>query len=263
MFDPRESAKEWRKRLGFTSQSQCRDFLSGKTVAPGIDEEYLQALHNHLGKMVHGLHTAVHPTISIPNGDVAGFLRSNRDEVLNQLRNNHLLARLNNQGRRPEEVYFSWMRGHLVVRFFHGAIRALFGSLGAELHAIGGDDFSQPATFRRSATADLGVIGADGKTIARLEIQSGFTGINDLKRHKVVEARNIHEEEGIRTYLVDFDLFNGMVAVLDLCEFTVDDDRWVQRQQMEGQWVLPLDFNWFAWRLLDPAPTDFRVLLPD
>jgi hypothetical protein len=54
-----------------------------------------------------------------------------------------------------------------------------------------------------------------------------------------------------------------MVAILDLCEFSVDDDRWVQRQQMEGQWVLPLDFNWFAWRLLDPAPENFRDLLPD
>lgn len=263
MFDPRESAREWRKRLGFTSQSLCREFLSGKIVLPGIDEDYLRALHEHLGKMVHGLQGAVHPSMRIPMDGVTPFLQSNRDEVLAQLRMHNLLARLNNQGRRPEEVYFSWMRGHLVVRYFHRTIRDLFQSLGDELRSIGGDDFSQPATFRRSATADLCVVGAEGKLMARLEVQSGFTGINDLKRHKVVEAKAIYDEEGVRTYLVDFDLFNGMVAILDLCEFSVDDDRWVQRQQMEGQWVLPLDFNWFAWRLLDPAPENFRDLLPD
>ena len=263
MFDPRESAKEWRKRMGFTNQSQCRDFLSGKVVMPGIDEGYLESLNTHLGKLVQGLQAAVHPSCALPDGELPIFLESNRDAVLVQLRNNNLLARLNNQGRRPEEVYFSWMRGHLVVRYFHRAITEMFRPLGDEIRSIGADDFSQAATFRRSATADLAVIDKDGRPAARLEVQSGFTGINDLKRHKVVEARDIFERDAIRTYLVDFDLFNGLVAVLDLCEYSVDDDRWVQRQQMEGQWVLPLDFNWFSWRLLDPVPGDFNALLPE
>lgn len=263
MFDPRESAREWRKRMGFTSQSQCRDFLSGKVVLPGIDEEYLGSLNTHLGKLVEGLQAAVHPSCALPDGEIPAFLGENRDAVLVQLRANNLLPRLNNQGRRPEEVYFSWMRGHLVVRYFLRVITEMFHPLGEGIRAIGADDFSQASTFRRSATADLAVVGRDGALAARLEVQSGFTGINDLKRHKVVEARDIFERDAIRTYLVDFDLFNGLVAVLDLCDYSVDDDRWVQRQQMEGQWVLPLDFNWFAWRLLDPLPGDFRALLPE
>lgn len=37
-----------------------------------------------------------------------------------------LLPRLNNQGRRPEEVLFSWLRGYAVSEFFTPVLARVF-----------------------------------------------------------------------------------------------------------------------------------------
>ena len=42
------------------------------------------------------------------------------------MKNNNILNKLNNQGRRKEEVYFNWMRGYLVCEYFKGDISNIF-----------------------------------------------------------------------------------------------------------------------------------------
>ncbi len=254
-------ARDWRTKLGFTSQGACKDYLGGKVIHPNIDEAYLSALNDHLDDLMRRLGKAVHSDIrrGEPGPDL--FLNTHRDEPLRALRTHGLLPKLNNQGRRPEEVFFNWMRGHLVVQFFLPSVRRLFSAFGDEARFTGTDDFSDPSSFRRTGAADLAIL-RDGSPRACVEIQSGFSGINDFKRHKWVEAKTKLDEEGLPTFVIHFDLFNGCAAVFDPLSFSLDGELWVQRQQMEGQWVLPLDPNWFLWNLQASLPESHEDLLP-
>lgn len=254
-------AKNWRAKLGFTSQGACKDYLGGKTVHPNIDEAYLSGLNGHLGDLMYRLDQALHADLRRGEPNLKQFIKTHRDEPLKKLRGNGLLPKLNNQGRRPEEVYFNWMRGHLIVEFFLPTISRLFSGFGEEVRITGTDDYTDAASFRRSGAADLAIL-HKGARRAYIEIQSGFSGINDLKRHKWVEAKTKLDEEGLPTFVTHFDLFNGCAAVIDPLAFSLESELWVQRQQMEGQWVLPLDPNWFLWDLQARLPKDYRDLLP-
>src|SRR5690348_6516124 len=257
-----QQARSWRKKLGFSSQAGCRDFLGGKAVRPEIDEAYLGALNHHLQRLMESLNGAVHPDLKLAREGLRTLLHKHRDKTLAAMRSNGLLPRLNNQGRRPEEVFFNWMRGYLVAQYFLPATARLFEPLGNEVRQIGEDDFNDSSTFRRSGTADLTIL-KGGVRKAYVEVQSGFSGINDLKRHKWVEARTKLDEEGLPSFVIHFDLFNGAAALLDPLDFAVDGELWVQRQQMEGQWVLPLDPNWFLWDLQSPLPDSYDELIPE
>jgi hypothetical protein len=257
-----QQARNWRKRLGFSSQAGCRDFLGGKTVRPEIDEAYLSALNQHLQLLMESLNGAVHPGLKLTETGLQALLHTHGEETLATMRSNGLLPRLNNQGRRPEEVFFNWMRGYLVAQYFLPVISRLFEPLGNEVRQIGEDDFNDPSTFRRSGTADLAIL-KSGVRKAYIEVQSGFSGINDLKRHKWVEARTKLDEEGLPSFIIHFDLFNGAAALLNPLDYPVDGDLWVQRQQMEGQWVLPLDPNWFLWDLQSALSNSYDELIPE
>lgn len=260
-MDFTKRARNWRVKLGFTSQGACKDYLGGKVIHPDIDEAYLSALNGHLDDLVRRLDQAVHSDIQRGPTGLGPFLKAHRDAPLEALRTNGLLPRLNNQGRRPEEVFFNWMRGHLIVQFFLPPISRLFSGFGEEARFAGTDDYNDAASFRRSGAADLAIL-HKGLPKAYVEIQSGFSGINDFKRHKWVEAKTKLDEEGLPTFVVHFDLFNGCAALFDPMAFPLDGELWVQRQQMEGQWVLPLDPNWFLWDLQAPMPESHEELLP-
>jgi hypothetical protein len=87
-----------------------------------------------------------------------------------------------------------------------------------------------------------------------LEIQAGFQGINDIKEHKVREARRIFDENQVKTVAIHFDLFNGQVGFVQLNSISQNDKNFVVRTQMEGQLVFSIDQNYFKWRILDPLP---------
>ncbi|EIL5858001.1 restriction endonuclease, partial [Campylobacter jejuni] len=163
-------------------------------------------------------------------------------------KNNDILNNLNNQGRRKEEVYFSWMRGYLVCEYFKKAISEIFDISKDEIKNIGDDDFHSLDTFKRTPRADLEI------NNYRLEIQSGFQGINDIKEHKVREAKNIFNDKNIKTLVIHFDLFNGQVAFVDISKIQNNDLNWITRQQMEGQSVFNIDSNYFQWLFLNKAP---------
>ncbi len=113
------------------------------------------------------------------------------------------------------------------------------------INLIGDDDLINIETFKRTPKADLQINLKNCEKI-RIEVQSGFQGINDIKQHKVLEAKKIKREENISSLVIHFDLFNGQVAFIKLNEIEENSANWVTRPQMEGQYVLNIDQNYFA-----------------
>jgi hypothetical protein len=181
------------------------------------------------------------------------FLQKNINLVFEKLRQNNIIPKLNNQGRRPEQVYFSWMRGHIISNYFLKALSLIFEVNIEDIDLIGDDDLTNIDTFKRTPKADLEVSLRNNQKI-RLEIQSGFQGINDIKQHKVIEAKRLYREKQIPSLAIHFDLFNGQVAFVKLNKIEDNDVNWITRQQMEGQTVFNIDQNYFIWKLTDKPP---------
>ncbi|MCD5424902.1 MAG: hypothetical protein LRZ92_00395 [Methanosarcinaceae archaeon] len=93
--------------------------------------------------------------------------------VFEKLKENNIISKLNNQGRRPEQVYFSWMRGYIISNYFLKALSLVFEVDIKDIDLIGDDDLINIDTFKRTPKADLEVSLKNGQKI-RLEIQSGF-----------------------------------------------------------------------------------------
>ena len=88
-------------------------------------------------------------------------------------------------------------------------------------------------------------------------MQSGFQGVNDIKEHKVREAKALFKSEGVKALVLHVDLFNGQGALIDISDIPDDDLNWITRQQMEGQSVLNIEQNHFKWLLSNP-PTALK-----
>jgi hypothetical protein len=242
--------KSYREKLGFPSKAMAKEFLSAKDIRPGIDFAYIDQLNDRISGIINSVNSAVHSEAK--RQDIGSFSRDFVLSPYNTIRSAGLLPRLNNQGRRPEEVLFSWLRGYAVAEFFTPTISKIFSVQIDKIVPIGEDDLKNAETFRRSPKADLEIM-CDGKKI-RIEVQSGFQGINDIKEHKVREAKRVFEETQVQTVCIHFDLFNGQVAFVQLNSIKENDVHWITRQQMEGQSVFEIDQNYFKWRLLDPIP---------
>lgn len=235
--------KSYRSLLGFSNQSRFKEFLSAKDINPSIDFAYIDLLNERLCAIFRALNGIYYNPC-----DIDGFLQSTLFRVYGLLRNNQILNKLNNQGRRKEEVYFSWMRGFMICEYFKGAIADIFGVNLSTIKSIGDDDFNALDTFKRTPRADFEL-----KNM-RLEVQSGFQGINDIKEHKVREARVVFEQDKLKTIVLHFDIFNGQVAFVDISRIEDNDLNWITRQQMEGQSVFNIEQNYFKWLLKDKPP---------
>lgn len=143
------------------------------------------------------------------------------------------------------------MRGFVCANYFLKSLGLVFKTDISQISLIGDDDFSSIETFKRTPKADL-EIALPNKERLRLEIQSGFTGINDIKQHKVLEAKKVANEQGIATTAIHFDIYNGQVAFVKLDEIEDNNINWITRQQMEGQTVFNIEQNYFVWKLLEP-----------
>ena len=115
---------------------------------------------------------------------------------------------------------------------------------------IGDDDLQNIETFKRTPKADL-EINLNTQEKIRIEMQSGFTGINDIKQHKVLEAKRVFREFGFHTLAIHFDLYNGQAAFIKLDEIEDDSVNWITRQQMEGQTVFNINQNYFIWKITE------------
>jgi hypothetical protein len=250
-MNPARYFKSYREKLGFPSQAAAKDFLSAKDIRPGIDFDYIDELNRRIGRILTAVNDAVH--VDARRNDIQEFFQRSIVTSYEKIRSAGLLPRLNNQGRRPEEVLFSWLRGYAVSEFFTPVLSRIFSVRIESIVPIGEDDLKNVETFRRSPRADLEII-RDSRRI-RIEVQSGFQGVNDIKEHKVREAVRVFEQARTQTVCIHFDLFNGQAAFVPLNQISDGDVHWITRQQMEGQSVFEIDQNFFKWRLLDPPPS--------
>jgi len=247
-------SKEYRKKLGFTSQGKAKGFFGGKDITPTIDFDYMKSLNKRLYEMVDRMNAVVSKEV------IATIPGSFKKEFINRpfsiMEKNGILPKLNNLGRRPEQVYFNWMRGYVIQSFFSKAIDMIFDVDTRKRVLIGDDDFKKLKTFRKTPKADM-ELGLNSGEKLRLEIQAGFTGVNDIKKHKVIEAKRVFKELGIHTLAVHFDLYNGRAAFLKLDSIDENGSDWESRQQMEGQTVLSISPRHFLWNMTE-SPVKYK-----
>ena len=243
--------KEYRQELGFTNQGDVKNFFAGKDISPTVDYNYIELLNRRLIEIIIKINLLVSKDINIPQIDK--FCKDNVEIVFKKLKDNDIIQKLNNQGRRPEQVYFSWMRGYIISKYFLRALSKIFEINLEAIALIGDDDLVNIESFKRTPTADLEITLKDGNKL-RIEVQSGFQGINDIKQHKVLEAKRAFTQNGISSLAIHFDLFNGQVAFLQLETIEDDSVNWITRQQMEGQTVFNIDQNYFVWKLTETPP---------
>ena len=244
--------KEYRKELGFTNQGDVKKFFAGKDITPTIDYNYIELLNTRLIEIIIKINSLVSTDINML--EIDEFYADNVELVFNKLKDNDIIQRLNNQGRRPEQVYFSWMRGYIISNYFLKALSKIFEVSLKDISIIGDDDLVDIESFKRTPTADLEITLKDGDKL-RIEVQSGFVGVNDIKQHKVLEAKRIFATDGISTLVIHFDLFNGQVAFVRLDAIEDNSVNWITRQQMEGQTVFNIDQNYFSWKLTETPPS--------
>lgn len=243
--------REYRSLLGFSNRLNFGNYLSAKDIVPAINFDYIDSLNLRLCEIIKKLSELIPQEIRVDNID--NFIDKNIFESYEILQKNNILPRLNNQGRRPEQVYFSWMRGFVISKFFSPAISLIFNVPENDIQTIGDDDLKNPNIFKRSPKADIEIKYAKDKSLV-VEVQSGFQGINDIKQHKVIEAKRTYQAENKHTLAIHFDLYNGQVAFIVLDQIKDNDINWITRQQMEGQTVFTIDANLFAWKLTKLPP---------
>lgn len=251
--------KEYRELLGFTNQNSVKAFFGAKDIIPTVDYNYIDLLNSRLFEIIKKIDSLLPQDIKY--GDINYFKSNNIDKVFEKLKQNEIISKLNNQGRRTEEVYFSWMRGFLISSYFLKAISFIFDVQIDNIKIIGDDDFRNLDTFKRTPKADL-EIQLKNNTKLRIEVQSGFQGINDIKQHKVLEAKKNKRDSDTSSIVMHFDFFNGQVAFVKIDDIEDDNINWITRTQMEGQMVFNIDQNSFIWKLTDlpPKVEDFLLI---
>ena len=145
------------------------------------------------------------------------------------------------------------MRGYIVANYFLKTLSIIFGVNRNQISLIGDDDLKHIEAFKRTPTADLEIVLQNGQKL-RVEVQSGFVGVNDIKQHKVLEAKRMFALRGTSSFAVHFDLFNGQVAFVKLDTLSETSVNWITRQQMEGQTVFNIEQNYFTWKLTERPP---------
>ena len=162
--------REYRALLGFSNQNNVKNFFGAKDITPLVDYNYIELLNNRLVEIILKINTLV--VDEIKNHDVDVFCKDNVYLVFEKLKENEILPRLNNQGRRPEEVYFSWMRGFVFSNYFLKALTKIFDVTLDNIILIGDDDLQNIESFKRTPKADLQI--TLGNVKIRIEMQSGF-----------------------------------------------------------------------------------------
>jgi hypothetical protein len=242
--------RQYRTKLGFSNQADAKAFFSGKSVAPGIDYGYIADLCQRVRDIITALDKVMYEPFRLDDRDA--FLNESIDRVYATVRDAKLLPRLNNQGRRPEQVLFSWLRGYACAQYLLRPIAEILTIPSSDIRLIGDDDLQSVDTFRRTPTADLALT-LNGREV-RIEAQSGYQGVNDIKQHKVIEAKRQARECGAATIVVHLDLFNGQAAFVRIDDIPDNSVNWITRQQMEGQTVFNIDQNSFQWRIMNAPP---------
>jgi hypothetical protein len=243
--------REYRAFLGFTNQNDVKIYFGAKDLSPKVDLTYIDSLNKRLHSIIEKINSVANA--SIRSNNLNEFKLKHIDETYKILVSADILPQLNNQGRRPEQVYYSWMRGYVFSSYFLNTVCKVFETPLQNIELIGDDDLKNIETFKRTPKADLQLTLNNSDKI-RIEMQTGFTGINDIKQHKVLEAKRVKQEINISTIAIHFDLYNGQVAFIKLDDIEENNMNWITRQQMEGQTVFNIDQTYFNWKITEEPP---------
>ncbi len=145
MFDNNDF-KGYRNLLGFNSQNAFKEFLGAKDIQPCVDFNDLNALKQRLIEIFSAINSIY--CFKYNEYELECFFKNSIERVFSKIVDTHIIYKLNNQGRRPEEVYFS--RGFLVAEFFKDFIACLFGVQKETIKFFGGDNFESIESFKRS-----------------------------------------------------------------------------------------------------------------
>ncbi|OGG86789.1 hypothetical protein A3B87_01585 [Candidatus Kuenenbacteria bacterium RIFCSPHIGHO2_02_FULL_39_13] len=252
-----EYFQQYRRKLGFASQADAKNFFGAKDIAPSVDLNYIKLLNRRLYDIINKVNGIVAAEIKID--DLVAFKKERINRTFEIMKKRDILPILNNQGRRPEQVYFNWMRGYVASNYFLKALGLIFGVDTSKIDLIGDDDLRSAETFKRTPKADL-EIKLNGKEKIRIEMQSGFTGTNDVKQHKVLEAKRVFLDSGIHTLAIHFDLYNGQVAFIKLDEIEDNSVNWITRINLNEGLVWNIDQNFFFWNLRNTPPSYQNIL---
>lgn len=245
--------KEYRKNLGFTNQGKLKTFFDSKDIVRDVDYDYICDLNIRLGEILRSVNSAV--VDEIKQEDIETFISINVNEVFKFMKEKGLITKFNNnKQRQAERSYYDWSRGRIVANFFIKALAMIFDVNVQQIITTGLDNIEDPDNFTKGAAADFEITTKKNITY-RIEFQCGFQGINDIKEHKVLEARRIFQNKKIRSLIVHVDLFNGKVAFVDISNIDNDSVCWVTRTQFEGKTVFNISEKYFKWSLTEAPPS--------
>ncbi len=108
--------KDYRLKLGFSNQEGVKKFFGAKDITPTVDYNYINLLNDRLSDIIKKMNSIVHDQTKLQDSET--FIQNNVLQVFSKLKESNIITKLNNQGRRPEEVYFSWMRGFIMSAYF-------------------------------------------------------------------------------------------------------------------------------------------------
>lgn len=246
--------REFRIQMGYPNTEKLKRYYGAKDIV-NVDWKLVDLYTKRAKNIFETLNESVHESIRWEN--MLDF-DLQIDATYMAMRTNDIFLKLNNHGRKREDVYYNWLRGYGACVFFAKALSVVFGVPQEAIRPIGGDQLTDPRAFSKSPVADLELCLDEG--IVRLEIQTGFLGANDIKQHKIREAKRVWLADGIRTYAVHFDLYNGQAAIVDISSVADDCVHWEKRQQFENQVVLAIPERAFRWQLTE-KPEDYRKIV--
>jgi len=246
-----ESGKIFREKLGFKSKAKLKNYFKSKDIIRDLDKEYLANLNIRLEQIVRKLDEIVDH--SVKADDLEEFISTNLHTKFDSMLSSGQITKLTNQGRTVEDVYFSWMRGYMLAAFFKKPISMIFGIHADSISSIGGDYSEDEKDFKRLSTADFEF--TKDKEVIRIEFQSGFTGVNQIKRSKVEQAIS-QTKNKISTYAFHVDLFSGVAALIRLDTLDSETIQWIKNARFEGAEVFDIPQKYFVWDLGDTLPNN-------
>lgn len=247
--------RNYRKLIGFKNQEELEKYFK-LTDKIFVNWEKIEFANKRLSEIFQKINNAVSKDIRKEN---MHLFCAKIDTAYKIMKDNNIIQRLNNQGRNPDDVYYNWMRGYLVCEYFISPIAKLFDADQEDISIIGKDDLSKIETFTRAATADFELHNSKGETI-RLEIQAGYTGKNDIKKSKIVEAEKQYKQKHIESYIIHFDLFNGYAAVINITKFSKIPQKNFHKA-FENTDVINIPDEWFKWDLMKELPSLSNIVI--
>lgn len=215
-------SKEYRKAMGFTNKGKMKDFLSAKDIVvpnyPLLEEYNTRLLE---------IFMLVNEQLSVPFKDDIEKIIHEDYAIMKQ---HGILQKLNNHGRSPESVYYTWRMGSLAEIVFAPFIADKLKLNNLEKN--GSDDLSNPETFKRTGDADL----IDKVARVRIDVQCGTgEGEATIKKHKFDHAAKTYDT----TYIFLAGLLTGDYALVNLKDLT--NIRFEVNQRWEGTlcWTVP------------------------